>query len=89
MHRIAFAVLFALVACKHPVNDDMDGGSLPGSMCTTPDCANNPCTPGCVFARKSGGCPCEYPTTIATPRVTACPNRCGLRSNPNFPPRMA
>jgi hypothetical protein len=76
MQRLLMVAALAFAACV-PHGDVPSG--IP-SMCTSPDCANNPCAPGCVFIPNNGGCPCAYPTEVATARVTVCANLCGLRT---------
>jgi hypothetical protein len=84
MHRFFFVTLLALAACNPSSSPNDDGGNvLSGRLCTTPECADDPCTPGCLFQVKAGGCPCVFPNAIATARVTACANRCGLRYPPS------
>jgi hypothetical protein len=82
MRLFAVCAALTLAAC-YPLdpggpNSDMKKSSG-GSMCTSPACAGSPCTPGCVFQPKNGGCPCDAPSAVPTASVLSCSNRCGLR----------
>jgi hypothetical protein len=59
---------------------DHDLGSASGSLCTSAACAADPCTPGCAFAAPLGG-GCAGQVAVATPRVVACSNFCGLNGD--------
>ena len=78
--RILFVAL-CLCSCSVSSNVGFDGGDLsngppPAQLCTTSACAQNPCTPGCIF--EAPLCPGTLPTLVDTSKVTACPGFCGL-----------
>jgi hypothetical protein len=51
-------------------------GCTQSGLCTSPACAANPCTPGCVFVEPGGACP----ATVDEATVRACSSFCGLQT---------
>jgi hypothetical protein len=48
-------------------------------MCASFDCANSPCTPGCVFIPAVNGlCPSTAPVLISADKIKTCSGWCGL-----------
>jgi hypothetical protein len=49
---------------------------LPAQLCTTPACAAQPCTVGCMFEIAGGACSASAPSPVASKTVAACKGFC-------------